>query len=140
MNDLELIKDDLRVHEGFSKHAYNDHLGYLTIGYGRLIDRRKGGGLSKDEAEMLLENDIVKAYNSLSEKIIGFDNFPKDVKRALINMAFQMGVSGVLAFKRTIGYIQGGEYGKAADEALNSKWATQTPNRAKEVTDWIRNA
>ena len=52
------IVDDLKRHEGLKLHAYQDHLGYWTIGYGRLIDKERGGGISETEAETLLENDI----------------------------------------------------------------------------------
>ena len=44
----------LRRDEGRVRHAYQDHLGYWTIGVGRLIDQRKGGGLSEDEIDYLL--------------------------------------------------------------------------------------
>ena len=50
----------LKKEEGVVKHAYQDHLGYWTIGVGRLIDKRKGGGLSDEEIDYLLGNDIEK--------------------------------------------------------------------------------
>lgn len=135
---LETIVNDLKQHEGFSPHAYQDHLGYWTIGYGRLIDEARGGGITDDEAEMLLENDITRVYSQLHDRIHYFSKLPHQVQRALINMAFQLGVRGLLAFRKTLKYIEKGQYVKAADEALRSRWANQTPRRAKEVTDWIR--
>ena len=63
MNDHLLAQ--IKRHEGLVKHAYQDHLGYWTIGYGRLIDEKLGGGLSEDEASFLLRNDIARAYADL---------------------------------------------------------------------------
>lgn len=138
MTRMETVKNDLRAHEGFRDHAYRDHLGFWTIGYGRLIDRRKGGGISVEEAEMLLENDIREVSIGLSQLISFWPELPSQVQRALINMAFQMGVRGVLAFRKTLAHLADGQYAAAADEALNSRWARQTPVRAKEVTEWMR--
>jgi len=134
----QVFCDDLKADEGFSRYAYNDHLTYLTIGYGRLIDRRKGGGISEAEAEYLLKNDIVRSYNELGSKLDYFTSLPFPVQRALLNMAFQLGINGLLKFKNTLKYISQGDYEAAADNALKSKWAKQTPERAIRVTDWIR--
>lgn len=134
----DTVIDDLKADEGLVLHEYKDHLGYSTIGYGRLIDERRGGGISEDEAEYLLSNDVNRVYQELSSKIAWFDRAPGDVKRALINMAFQMGVSGLLGFKNTLRLIEQQRYNEAADNALISRWAKQTPKRAKQVTDWMR--
>jgi lysozyme len=135
---LETVRNDLMVHEGFRSEAYQDHLGYWTIGYGRLVDDRRGGGITQDEARMLLDNDIAKAYNALSRELPYFEGLPSQVQRGLINMAFQLGINGLLNFKKMLGHIKTGDYSNAAKEALRSKWAEQTPNRAAEVTEWIR--
>ncbi|WP_376787674.1 hypothetical protein [Klebsiella aerogenes] len=63
-----------------------------------------------------------------------------EVRRAaLVNMVFQLGATGVLGFKKMLQYLNNREYSLAADEALDSKWAVQTPARAKRVTEVIRN-
>ena len=41
----------IRKHEGSRACAYRDTRGCLTIGYGRLIDARRGGGISHAEAD-----------------------------------------------------------------------------------------
>lgn len=139
MPNIQQIIEDLRGHEGKVLHAYEDHLGYWTIGYGRMIDKRKGGGISEAEAEHLLANDLDRIAARLQYER-GFRNAPFTVKRALINMAYQLGVAGLLSFKRMWRALEQQEYQRAADEALNSKWAEQTPNRAQEVAGWIRKA
>lgn len=136
---IEQIAEDLRRHEGCVLHAYEDHLGYLTIGIGRMIDEERGGGISKQEAEYLLTNDIDRIASRLQHER-GFRNSPSTVKRALINMAFQLGFAGLLSFKRMWKHLENRNYAAAADEALDSKWAEQTPKRAEEVAGWIRSA
>jgi len=138
---VDIVTTDLKKDEGIVLHEYKDHLGYSTIGIGRLIDRRRGGGITMEEAEYLLNNDIVTRVDLLRKHLPWFDNKPVDVRRALLNMSFQMGIEGLLGFKNTLKMIEKGQYVKAADNALKSKWARKdTPNRAARVTDWIRNA
>lgn len=142
--DREKLADELEKDEGSIPHAYQDHLGFWTIGIGRLIDRRKGGGLSEDEIRYLLSNDIARVHQQVRAALPWFDRLTDARKRALCNMAFQMGVGsaatgkGLLGFKNTLALMAAGKYAEAADNALKSTWATQTPQRAQRVTDMIR--
>ena len=131
------IVADLKRHEGLRLHAYQDHLGYWTIGYGRLIDKARGGGISETEAETLLENDIDRVASRLQAER-GFRMAPDSVKRALVNMGFQLGTGGLLGFSRMWAALERRDYEQAAEEALDSRWAEQTPNRAAEVAKWIK--
>ena len=124
------LKQQLIREEGAESCAYQDSLGYWTIGVGRLIDSRKGGGLSNDEIEFLLENDIKRNYEAVLKALPWMEKLSDQRQAVLIEMAFQMGVSGLLQFKRTLGSIEDGQYGEAAVEMLESKWAKQTPKRA----------
>ena len=132
----DLVIKDLKRHEGRVLHAYPDHLGYWTIGYGRLIDERRGGGITQEEAEYLLSNDIDRVAAALQDQA-GYRKAPAQVKRALLNMAFQLGVRGLLNFRRMWTALEQKDYAMAAEEALDSRWAEQTPNRAAEVAAWI---
>lgn len=142
----KLIIDDLKRDEGFRQHVYKDHLGYWTIGIGRMVDERKHGGITMEEAMYLLSNDVQCCLVSLKNELEWFDASPPLIKRALVNMAFQMGIgsadegTGLLGFKNTLRLIALKQYEEAANNALKSKWAKQTPERAKRVTDWIRQA
>ena len=136
--NFDAIKNDLKSDEGIVLHEYKDHLGYSTIGIGRLIDERRGGGITLEEAEYLLENDISKVYDQLDDRFWWFRNMPAQVKRALINMGFQLGVNGLANFKKMIAMLNAGNYQAAADEALDSRWAVQTPQRAQRVTELMR--
>ena len=59
----------LRGDEGEVLTAYPDHLGYLTIGVGRLIDKRKGGGITPEESAYLLANDIMRKSMDLDSRL-----------------------------------------------------------------------
>lgn len=128
------LAEHLRNVEDEVLHAYNDHLGFITIGVGRLLDKRKGGGISREESAYLLNNDMQKVENQILQKIPFYIGLSENQKIALCSMAFQMGIGGLMEFKNTLSLLERGEYEAAAKEALNSRWATQTPNRARRVT------
>lgn len=134
----QLKRDEGQVKEAGRHVAYQDHLGFWTIGYGRLIDRLRNGGISDDEADYLLANDIRTVKDSLQIRLLWFGRLNEARQAAMINMAFQLGVNGLMGFKRSLAHMVAEDYEKAADEFLNSKWATQTPERALRVTQQIR--
>jgi lysozyme len=129
----ELTKQ-LTRDEGRKPAAYQDHLGFWTIGVGRLIDARKGGGLRDDEINYLLRNDIEDRINALARALPWFHPLDDARKGVLLNMAFQMGTAGLLAFTSTLEAVRLGEYDRASLLMLKSKWATQTPERAKRLS------
>lgn len=135
---LNLATDQIKQDEGCVLHAYRDSLGYLTIGYGRMIDKKKNGGISQSEADQLLQNDIDGKLAQLRDHIPWFDKLDDARKGVLLNMAFQLGVAGLLNFKNTLAEINAGNYDKAANNMLRSKWASQTPNRAKRMAEQMR--
>jgi len=127
------IVDQLRRDEDESAFCYLDHLGYQTIGVGRLIDKRRGGGLRPDEITYLLNNDIQDRREALKKALPFFGNLSSARQGVLINMAFQLGTAGLLEFKQTLKLIEGGDWASAAKAMLDSKWATQTPARAARL-------
>jgi lysozyme len=128
----------IRRHEGLVLHAYTDSLGYMTIGYGRLIDKRKGGGITETEAQLLLQNDVSTVLTALVKNIDFWDELNPPRQAVLMNMSFQMGVQGLLKFSKTLALIKAGQYSEAADNMLKSLWAKQTPNRANEMAEQMR--
>lgn len=138
MDRRQLIQD-LHNDEGCVLHAYKDSLGFLTIGVGRLIDGRKGGGITEAEADYLLGNDIDYIYGKLKDDLPWFLMLSEGRQRALCNMAFQLGIDGLFNFKKTLYLISVGEYLEASKEAMRSKWARQTPERATRVSRLLAN-
>lgn len=132
------LTDQLIRDEGVVLHEYKDHLGYSTIGIGRLIDKRKGGGISLMEARFLLNNDIVRVSNEVRRELPWAEKLDNVRFGVLLNMAFQMGIVGLLGFKNTLAMIERGDYVGAAKGMLNSKWAKQTPARCKRLSEQMR--
>lgn len=133
----QLHRDEGEVKDGGKHVVYEDHLGYATLGYGRLVDHRRGGGITDEEADYLLANDIQNRKEQLSYRLPWFGKLNEARQGALINMAFQLGVNGLLAFKQTLALLQAGKYQEAARECLRSNWANQTPQRAQRVAKQI---
>ena len=132
--NIDKLKGDLHLDEGLRNKPYKDTVGKLSIGIGRNLD---DVGISNDEAYFLLENDIKKVINDLSIYLPWLSEHPENVQRALANMAFNMGVNGLLTFSTTLQFVKEGDYETAAANALKSKWAKQVPNRAKRVTELL---
>ncbi len=129
----------LRGDEGEKSTVYKDHLGFYTIGVGRLVDpRKKGAGLRPYEIDFLLQNDIDERINELGRRLPWFLQLDDARKGVLLNMSFQMGVDGLLGFVNTLKLVQDGRYKDAAAAMLHSKWADQTPERAKRMADQMR--
>lgn len=132
-----MIKDSysqLRRDEGERLSAYQDHLGFWTIGVGILIDARKGGGLLPEESEFIFQNRLKLLNADLEKRLPWIKKLDPARRGVLVNMAFQMGVAGLLGFKNTLALIERGEYEKASREMLGSKWAQQTPARANRLS------
>ena len=126
---LELVK----THEGVVKHAYADSRGYLTIGCGRLIDKTLGGGLSDDEIDYLLSNDMQRC----EDEAVTYSFYAKldEARKAvIISMLFNLGKPNFDKFQNFQAALLVGEYRLAASEMLQSRWADQVKGRAVELS------
>lgn len=133
------LKRQLTLDEDKRKHVYKDHLGFDTIGIGRLVDSRKpGSGLRDSEMEFMLNNDIDERIEQLTRRLPWFQNLDDVRKGVLLNMSFQMGVDGLLGFKNTLAMIERGDYAEASEGMLNSLWARQTPERAQRMSKQMK--
>lgn len=132
--DRDALRQQLVRHEGLKLSAYADHLGYLTIGVGRLIDARKGGRITEPEAMLLLDNDINGCLEDLS-RFAWFASLDPVRARAVIDMRFQLGPGGMRGFTQMLAALERRDYAVAALHARQSKWAQRdTPERARDVT------
>jgi len=131
------LTDRLKKFEGYRAHPYRDSLGYLTIGYGRLVEPGMSNGISELEATFLLENDIAAVYEDLAD-FPWFLELDRPRQECLIEMAFQLGVNGLLGFRNMLHAVRMGQWDRAYAEALDSRWARQTPNRAEDVARRLR--
>lgn len=120
----------IKKHEGLSLKLYKCTAGKLTIGYGRNIEDK---GISQEEAEQMLFNDIQECYAQL----IHFDFWDKlnGARQAvLLDMCFNLGLPRLKGFKKMLAAIKAGSYSKAAKEMLDSNWARQVKSRAIELS------
>jgi lysozyme len=124
------LREQLVRHEGMKQSAYQDSLGYWTIGVGHLIDERKGGKLSIDSIYAILDEDIQEKCDQLDEHLSWWRNLDEARQRVLLDMCFNLGINGLLSFHNTLAFIEHGQYKEAAANMLDSKWAKQVGNRA----------
>jgi lysozyme len=141
-NSMEKLIATLKRHEGVKTHAYRDSLGILTIGCGRNINnssKHKGIGLTIDEIEYMLQNDVERTIKELSQEYAWFNDMEEGARRdAIINMHFNLGRFRFAGFKKAIAHMENGSYDAAATEFLDSRWAKQVKGRSLEVTDMIK--
>lgn len=134
---MSKLSDQLRIHEGVRSHAYKCSANMITVGVGRNIDENGGLGLSDDEIDYLLENDIRRCKQELIT-LPWFSQIDSVRQDALINMCFNLGMTRLLGFKNALTAMSVGDYDLAADEFMDSRWAKQVGYRAEEVCTMIR--
>jgi lysozyme len=128
---MEQLLEQLKKHEGFRSKPYYCTAGKLTIGYGRNLD---DVGITKDEAEELLLNDVREAANDLIRNYPFTDNLDTVRFECLVNMCFNLGISRLSQFKKMWAAIEEKNFRKASEEMLDSKWAKQVGDRAHELS------
>lgn len=134
----DLTRNLLLRDEGYRRTAYTDSLGYLTIGIGRCIDARKGGGISPKEAFFLLEQDVDTKSAELDARLPWWRTLDPVRQAVLVSMAFQLGTAGLLGFVNTLEKVRTGDYASAAMGMLGSRWAQQVPLRAHRLAEAMR--
>lgn len=150
MLEMSEMINRLIFHEGLRLKPYICPAGKLTIGIGRNTEEnpftkeelaRIGNwknGITREQAYWLCQNDIERCIKELRNNLIWFEKLDAERKYALIDMCFQLGIIGLLKFKRTLGSIAVGNYELAAEQVLESKYAKQTPDRAKRISNLIK--
>lgn len=135
MNEhAERLRKQIERDEGRIPHVYFDSLGYATIGVGHLVDDRRGGKLPEFLIDALLDYDIDEHRRALMAALPWALNLDPVRQGVLINMAFNLGVAGLLKFVNTLAAVKEGRYQDAARMMLESKWATQVGPRAKRLS------
>lgn len=131
----EKLRETLRKAEGVKTKPYQDTVGKWTIGVGRNLD---DVGLSLGEIDFLLSNDITKAWASVTATWPWVVHLSDVRQRVLCEMVFQMGLGGVMAFKKFLAAMEAGDWTKASVEMLDSLWAKQTPSRAHRLAVMVQ--
>jgi lysozyme len=147
---MDRIKEQLVRHEGLRLKPYRCTASKLTIGIGRNLD---DCGISQSEAYVMLINDIMNCEKQLQAKIPDIYNGLDEVRKSvLLNMCISipqsrfaplrepcyLGIGGLLEFNNTLAFIGAGDWERAANGMLASKWAKQVGRRAMELSEMMR--
>ena len=132
---IDSVLSDLKRDEGLRLEPYNDSVDKLTIGYGRNLD---DVGITEREAEFLLENDLRRSLADLDRTLQWWRALSEASRRGLVNMCFNLGLPRLLTFKRMLAALEAGDGDRAAEEALDSKWAGQVGARAQRIAALYR--
>lgn len=130
----QLLRSQLERHEGLRLKPYHDTVGKQTIGYGRNLE---DVGISRDEADFLLDNDIDQVERQL-ETVDEYRDLDAVRQTVIANMAFNLGFAGLMGFKNMWAAIGRRDWESASEEMLNSKWARQVGVRAVELSEIMR--
>jgi lysozyme len=139
---MKKLIEMLKRHEGEVKTngrhvAYKCPAGWWTIGVGRNIDPNGGIGLSEDEINYLLENDVARVIKELSSEYPWFNSLDEVRKDVMIDISFNLGATRLRGFKRALAAMEAADYRTAATEFMDSAWARQVGGRALELTDML---
>lgn len=130
-------KSDLLIHEGgFRLKPYQDTEGVMTIGAGHNLEE----GISQRVAEILFEEDLQRAHED-AVAVVGEEEFQflsRARKDVIENMAFNLGRGRLASFSRMLMALRRGDYGMAAREMLDSRWARQVGGRASYLSEVMR--
>jgi len=127
MSAIDLALPRVKANEGFSANLYNDSLGNPTIGYGCLA-RGWSMQFAADVCELQLQNALVDI-----EQYDWFDACDQVRQSVLLEMAFNLGLFGLLQLSKMLAAVKVMDWQTAHDEMLNSKWASQVKGRATRL-------
>ncbi len=133
--DVDELAREIKRDEGEELFPYEDTVGKITIGVGRNLTDR---GISEAEASILLNNDIQIVEDELSRKAPWWTDLPEPAQRGLANMCVNLGWSRLSEFRNMLQALQDGDYNRAADEALDSRWAQQVGAWAERIAAQYR--
>ena len=133
----ELI-EMLKVHEGVETYAYKCSENKTTIGVGRNVDKNGGLGLSDDEVDYLLQDDINRIILELDSEYSWYSDLDDVRQNAMIDISFNLGQTRLRAFKKALAAMSEGDWDEAADQFMDSRWSEQVGIRAKNLTEMIR--
>jgi len=132
---MSRLIETLRRHEGVKNTLYKCTSDKWTIGVGRNLE---DVGLSEEEIDMLLLNDIVRTKELMDDYIPWHSDLDEIRQEALINFVFNVGIGTTMKFKNAMAALEEHDYDTAATEMLDSNWAKQVGSRAIEITQMIK--
>ena len=140
------LKEEITSDEGCVLEVYKDHLGYPTVGVGHLIletdeeyNMGVGTPITQTRSDELLFQDLGIVLKECEDRFHNnWRDWPEEVKLIIANMAFNLGLTRLVKFKKMFEALNAGDYKTASEEGLDSKWAKQVYNRAKRLMNRLR--
>lgn len=123
---------NIKASEGFAGMSYKDSLGFDTIGFGTKLP------LTREEAELILKYRLDNTIKELLRYKPFVAKMPENKQEILYEMAYQLGVGGLLEFKKMWWALEYFNYNEASKEMLDSLWAKQTPKRARKLAERMK--
>ena len=142
--NIEALREQLKIDEGVKYEIYKDHLGYPTFGIGHLITENDpehgkpdGTEISEDRVNEIFETDVAKFVSEAKILFQDLDDLPDVAQQVIVNMAFNMGRPRLSKFKNFIAGVYDRDWTRAAEEMMDSRWATQVGDRAIRLRNQI---
>ena len=142
--NIEALREQLKVDEGVKYEIYKDHLGYPTFGIGHLITENDpehgepdGTEISEERVNEVFETDVAKFVSESKILFPDLDDLPDVAQQVIVNMAFNMGRPRLSKFKNFIAGVNDRDWTRAAEEMMDSRWATQVGDRAIRLRNQI---
>lgn len=142
------LLENIKAHEGFRDHIYKDSLGKATIGYGFLVavlspdELKLNGGkaepMSREVADKILNLKVSRLKKRVFQCLPWLSEKPQNVQDTLIEMAYQLGLAGLMGFRHTLGCIEAGDYAQAAKNLCASLLYRQTPKRVENYIKGLK--
>ena len=142
--NIEALREQLKIDEGVKYEIYKDHLGYPTFGIGHLITENdpehgepNGTEISEERVNEVFETDVAKFVSESKILFPDLDDLPDVAQQVIVNMAFNMGRPRLSKFKNFIAGVNDRDWTRAAEEMMDSRWATQVGDRAIRLRNQI---
>ena len=140
---LERLMESVKKHEGYRNKVYLDTLGKRTVGVGHLCVEDFWEDDKEYEEKFLMEilaedlQNAIKGARELKEEhsCTDIDEIAQEI---IVEMVFQLGKTGVSKFRNMWKALSEKNYIGASYEMLDSRWAKQTPNRAKAMANLMK--
>lgn len=133
--NIDALRTAIKKDEECPLKMYFDTQHIPTIGWGHNLRDKL---ISQAAADQILEDDLTDCKVEALAALPWLATLDDVRANVLLNMAFNMGIHGLLGFNLTLAYVQGGHYELAAQEMLSSKWAGQVGARAQRLAQEMR--
>lgn len=134
--DDKLLNEELRRDEGVEYEPYKDSVGIWTVGVGHNLKAKPLDyeyPLTDKQVDLILADDLIEVFDGLDRRMPWWRGLSYQRQRVLANMAFNLGIDGLMGFKNTLAHVQNERYQSAAEGMLASKWAKQVGARANRL-------